>query len=645
MCGISGLIDFKRQTNEDILRSTGIAMAKAMYLRGPDAQGVWVDAEKGICLSHARLSVMDLSDAGLQPMTSANGRYVIVYNGEIYNTDQLLEELNFNISALRGHSDTEVLLEAIASMGVERTVSKLIGMFAFALWDKQEKSLTLVRDRFGIKPFYFAHFNDQFLFGSELKALMACPNWKKEIDRDALASYLRFNYVPAPQSIFENVKKLRPGHIMVLSENGTIETKSYWNQGDIAINGFQNGLDISDREAENHLDDLIRDSVKRRMVADVPLGAFLSGGIDSSVVVAAMQAQSARPIKTFTIGFDVEGYDESAYAKAIANHLGTDHTELRLQPDHALDVIPSLAEIYDEPFADSSQIPTFLVSQLARQDVTVSLSGDGGDELFAGYVRHYWGETLWNKTSWIPRPVAKLMAKSLRHVPEVFLKFLNNSLPLKYQVSHVADKINKLADVFDLNDPVELYLRLVTVWEQPQTIIPGVEDTFEFEWGKLVSKEVPEVMEMLQLLDGLTYLPDDILQKVDRASMAVSLEARVPLLDHRIAEFAYQLPRDLRYRNGQGKWILRNVLARYVPRELFERPKMGFGIPVNHWLRGPLRDWAEELLSEQSLSEGGYLNPQPIRKVWSEHLTGRHDWTTHLWTILMFQSWRCRWRV
>jgi len=391
----------------------------------------------------------------------------------------------------------------------------------------------------------------------------------------------------------------------------------------------------------------VRDAVRRRMVADVPLGAFLSGGIDSSTVVAAMQAQSTRAVKTFTIGFDVEGYDESTHAAAIAKHLGTDHTELRVTPQHALDTVPKLAEWYDEPFADSSQIPTFLVSELAREHVTVSLSGDGGDELFAGYERHKWGEALWRRTGWVPRSVARLGAGALRLPSENFWRSVNQILPKRMKVSRPAMKARKLADVLALSDPQALYRRLITAWEDPNSLVPGAREHRGLEWDTTLPRDIPGVMEQIQVLDALTYLPDDILTKVDRASMAVSLEARVPLLDHRIAEFAFQLPRHMRHRDGQGKWLLRRVLSRYVPDELFDRPKMGFGIPVDHWMRGPLRDWAEDLLSVKALEDGGYLTAQPIRAVWAEHLSGntKTDWTTHLWTVLMFQAWRRKWKL
>lgn len=645
MCGIAGFIDLSASTGRGTLEAYARDMAYSMRLRGPDDFGVWSDAQNGVALAHARLAVIDLTPAGHQPMVSACGRFVIIYNGEVYNFEELRQMLDG--IAWRGHSDTEVILEACARWGVKNTVEKLIGMFAFALWDRKEQTLALARDRFGIKPLYWGMIDKLFLFGSELKALLVHSGWARKIDRNALASYLRFNYVPAPHSIFEGVAKLQPGHILNFSLGNEPRLERFWHLRAVAMGGARNPVDLDDSAAEDRLDTLVRDAVKRRMVADVPLGAFLSGGIDSSTVVAAMQAQSVRKIKTFTIGFDVDGYDESMHAAAIAKHLGTEHTELRVTPEHALETVPKLAEWYDEPFADSSQIPTFLVSELARRHVTVSLSGDGGDELFAGYERHRWGEALWRRTGWVPRPIARVAADALRLPQKEFWYALNLALPARFKVSHPEDKARKLADVLALSDPLALYRRLVTAWENPDAIVPGAQEPHGLEWDTSLADSGLGVMEQIQVLDSLTYLPDDILAKVDRASMAVSLEARVPLLDHRIAEFAFHLPRHLRYRGGQGKWLLRQVLARYVPKTLFERPKMGFGIPIDHWLRGPLRDWAEDLLSVEALEKGGYLTAAPIRSAWAEHLEVRNnvDWTTHLWTVLMFQAWRRRWHI
>lgn len=644
MCGVIGFLGVPGDTWT--LAKLARDMADTLTHRGPDDGGAWADGEAGVGLGHRRLSILDLSPAGHQPMVSACGRFVIVYNGEVYSSSEIKAELAGanHRPDWRGHSDTEVILEACAHWGVPATVPKLIGMFAFALWDRRDRVLWLARDRFGIKPLYYGRMGESFLFASEPKALHRHPDFRAAIDRDALAAYLRFNYVPAPHSIFQNVRKLAPGCILRL-DGGIESVTRYWDLCAIAEAGQTAPLELSDAEAEDKLHALLMDAVGRRMVADVPLGAFLSGGIDSSAVVALMQAQSTRPVKTFTIGFDVDGYDESAHAAEIARHLGTDHTELRVTPDHALAVIPHLAEWYDEPFADSSQIPTFLVSQLARRHVTVSLSGDGGDELFAGYERHRWGEALWKRTGWLPRPMARAAAAGLRAAPSPLWEGVNALLPKARRVSRPAAKARKLAGLLSAKDPISLYRRLITAWDDPEALVPGSHEPKGLEWDGGFAVGVPGVMEKIQLLDALTYLPDDILVKVDRASMAVALEARVPLLDHRVAEFAFHLPRRMRHRNGVGKWLLRRVLARHVPAALFERPKMGFGIPVDQWLRGPLRDWAEDLLSVPALSEGNYLDPAPIRAKWAEHASGRADWTTQLWTVLMFQAWRRQWRL
>lgn len=644
MCGIAGF--WGRPDNTALLTARAKAMADAMLHRGPDGGDAWADGEIGIGLGHRRLAIVDLSAAGHQPMTSACGRFVIVYNGEVYNGPEMRAELASEgvQIAWRGHSDTEVILEACAHWGVQATAKRLIGMFAFALWDRSSRTLWLGRDRFGIKPVYYGRQNGSLLFTSELKALRQHPDFAPAIDRNSLASYLRFNHVPAPHSIYRGMGKLPGGCLLRVTESEE-EVIRFWDLRAISRAGAKAPRDLSDAEAEEHLHTLLMDAVGRRMVADVPLGAFLSGGIDSSTVVALMQAQSTRPVKTFTIGFDVDGYDESTHAAEIARHLGTDHTELRVTPEHALAVIPRLPEWYDEPFADSSQIPTFLVSELARRHVTVSLSGDGGDELFAGYERHRWSETIWRRTGWLPRPGAQMMAAALRAAPASLWTTVNSLLPAHLRVSHAAAKAGKLADILSLQDPLALYRRLVTAWDNPDAMVPGATEPHGLEWDRSIADDTAGMMETTQLLDALTYLPDDILTKVDRASMAVSLEARVPLLDHRVAEFAFSLPRRLRHRDSVGKWLLRQVLARHVPRPLFERPKMGFGIPVDQWLRTDLRDWAEDLLSERHLADGGYLDPAPIRAAWQAHLSGQVDATTNLWTILMFQAWRQKWQM
>ncbi|PIW30999.1 MAG: asparagine synthase (glutamine-hydrolyzing) [Rhodospirillales bacterium CG15_BIG_FIL_POST_REV_8_21_14_020_66_15] len=642
MCGLTGFLDPRGTVPLD---ATARAMAATLAHRGPDADGVWADDAAGVALGHRRLSIIDLSPAGAQPMASACGRYVIAYNGEVYNAEDLRRELAAAGHApnYRGHSDTEVIVEACVRWGVRAAVDRLVGMFAFALWDKETRTLVLARDRLGIKPLYWGEAGGLFLFASELKALHAHPGFRAEVDPAALAAYMRHNYVPAPACIYKGVFKLEPGCLLVKRAGEAARIERYWDLRRVAREGQRSPRDLTDAEAVDEADRLIGDAVKRRMVSDVPLGAFLSGGIDSSTVAALMQAHSDRPVRTFSIGFDVDGFDEAPHAAAVARHLGTDHTELYVDPGQALDVIPRLPEFYDEPFADSSQIPTYLVSALTRRHVTVALSGDGGDEVFAGYTRYAWGDLLRRRTGWLPRPLRRAAACGLHALSEEAWDRLLAVLPASRLPSHPGQKVHKLADVLAQPDDMALYRRLITAWRDPSALVPGAQETPTVAWDDGARDDVPAFMECMQMLDSLTYLPDDILTKVDRASMAVSLEARVPLLDHRVVEFAWSLPRRLRVRDGQGKWILRRVLDRYVPPALTERPKMGFGIPVDKWLRRPLRDWAEDLLSPQALTEGGLLNPAPVRHAWAEHLAGTRNRTTELWCVLMFQAWRRRW--
>ncbi|MEQ8228998.1 MAG: asparagine synthase (glutamine-hydrolyzing) [Rhodospirillales bacterium] len=644
MCGLAGILAPRLSAP---LVSSIRAMTAPLTHRGPDADGVWTDDSAGIALGHRRLSIIDTSPAGAQPMASPCGRYVIAYNGEVYNAEDLRAELAQagHTPNYRGHSDTEVILAAFAHWGVRKTVEKLIGMFAFALWDREQACLTLARDRLGIKPLYWGETADLFLFASELKAVVAHPKFKPEIDPAALAAFMRYNYVPAPASIYKGVFKLEPGCLVIKRAGQDARIERYWDLRRIARDGQAAPRDLNDADAINEADRLIGDAVKRRMISDVPLGAFLSGGIDSSTVAALMQAQSSAPVKTFSIGFDVDGFNEAPHAAAVARHLGTDHTELYVDPRQALDVIPRLPDFYDEPFADSSQIPTYLVSALTRDHVTVALSGDGGDEVFAGYTRYTWGDLLRRRTGNIPRPIRAGAAGMLRTLSEDTWDRLLSILPASCLPSHPGQKMHKLADVLALPDDMALYRRLITAWNDSAALVPGAIETPTVAWDDTVRDDVPAFMECMQLLDTLTYLPDDILTKVDRASMAVSLEARVPLLDHRVVEFAWSLPRHMRQRDGQGKWLLRRVLDRYVPQPITDRPKMGFGIPVDHWIKGPLREWAEDLLSPAALAEGGLLNPAPIRHAWDEHLAGTRNRTTELWCVLMFQAWRQRWMM
>lgn len=636
MCGIAG---FWGGNHAPALAER---MAARLESRGPDDAGVWADAAAGLALAHRRLSILDLSPAGHQPMASPCGRYVLVYNGEIYNHRDLRAELEREGGAFdwRGHSDTETLLAALRHWGVQGALERVNGMFAFALWDARERALYLARDRMGEKPLYYGRSADTFLFGSELKALAAHPDWQGDVDRDALALFMRHNYVPAPWSIYRGIAKLPPAHLVAIRECGRDvgEPVCYWDLGRVAEQGVAHAGGDPGALADE-LDVLLRDAVGRRMAADVPLGAFLSGGYDSSTVAALMQAQSDRPVKTFSIGFHEEAYNEARHARAVAEHLGTDHTELYVTPQEAMAVIPKLPTIYDEPFSDSSQIPTFLVSQLARQHVTVSLSGDGGDELFFGYGRYLLGERIWGKLRRLPLPLRRMAAQLAQHAAGQALGYAMAVLPRRFRISHLADRLPKLAEILNHPNGEALYHQLVSHWSNPDELVIGAREPATILSRDERRPALPGLREQMMFLDMMTYLPGDILTKVDRASMAVSLEARVPLLDHRVVEFAWRVPTEFKYRNGQGKWLLRQVLYRYVPRELMDRPKMGFGVPIEHWLRGPLREWAEELLGEGRLREEGFFDPAPIRRMWREHLSGKRRWHYYLWDVLMFQAW------
>lgn len=646
MCGILGFLGAASDRDAAILMS----MANAISHRGPDDAGYWRDPQQGIALGHRRLSIVDLSPAGHQPMQAASGRYLIVFNGEIYNHPVLRTEIEAAGApvAWRGHSDTETLLAGLDVWGIRGTVERAIGMFALAVWDRQERTLTLCRDRLGEKPLYYGWQgqgrNAVFLFGSELSALRAHPAFEAGIDRGALCLQLRHNYIPAPYSIYQGIAKLMPGSLLTVSLRAPEpRIVSYWSGAAVAGAGVAGSMQAGPEEAVEHLDRLLRDAVSRQMMADVPLGAFLSGGIDSSTVVALMQAQSPRPVKTFTIGFHEKGYNEAEHAKAVAAHLGTDHTELYVTAREAMAVIPRLASIYDEPFSDSSQIPTFLVSQLARREVTVALSGDGGDELFCGYNRYQFTARLWKKMSMGPLPVRRLVSRGLTSIsPESWNgleRAVHGLLPRSLHFANVGDKLHKGARVLDSQSIDALYLRLASHWDAPAaTVLGGHEPATLLSGAGLGAAGLDSVQRMM-VLDMLTYLPDDILAKVDRAAMSVSLETRVPLLDHRVVDFAWRLPQSMKLRDGQTKWALRQVLYRYVPRALIERPKMGFGVPVGAWLRGPLRDWAEALLDESRLRREGFFHPAAVRRKWDEHLSGRRDWQYHLWDVLMFQGW------
>ncbi len=646
MCGINGFYSKSLSTFNNVI----VKMNSAISHRGPDAKGTWYDKNSGIVLGHQRLSIIDLSSAGDQPMQSSSNRFILTYNGEIYNHLEIRKEIekNNSFTKWRGSSDTETLLESIDFWGVEKTLQKIQGMFAFGLWDKKTRSLTLARDRMGEKPLYYGWQgkgnNRVFLFGSELKALKVHPGFDEQINRGAIALQLRHNCIPAPYSIYKDIYKLLPGHYLELKENDLKENflstpKKYWSLSERIIEGNKNQLKLDDEKILKDLEGILKLSVKKQMISDVPLGAFLSGGIDSSTVVALMQSVSNNPVKTFTVGFEENDFSEAKYAKNIAKYLGTNHTEIYVSSKKALDVIPKIPNIYDEPFSDSSQIPTFLVSQLTKQQVKVALSGDGGDELFCGYNRYLVTETFSNIFRFMPLIFRKTLASTIRSISPKKLDKILNFLPKLDHHSGFGDKMHKVANVLDLKELNDIYYTLRSHWPNPSEIVKNSKEP-----STLLTKYKPNLnilnhQEKMMALDLLTYLPDDILVKVDRAAMASSLETRIPFLDHKLIEYVLKIPHSLKFRNGQGKWILKRILNQYIPKNLTERPKKGFEIPLSSWLRGPLRDWAENLLNEKRLNEENYFNSKLIREKWSEHLSGRKNWQHDLWDILMFQAW------
>jgi asparagine synthase (glutamine-hydrolysing) len=575
-------------------------------------------------------------------MHSADGRFVISYNGEVYSHLAIRTELEAAGHRFRGHSDTEVILESVARHGVSATVKRLIGMFAFAIWDRKDRTLTLARDRVGIKPLYWAKFQGLFMFGSELKALRQHPNWTPHIKPEAVASFLRHNYVPAPHTIYRDVYKLEPGTILRLPFSGEPQLEKFWDARQLARSGMADLLHEDDDTLTDRLESLLVDAIGKRMMADVPLGAFLSGGVDSSTVVALMKAADCGPVKTFSIGFEQTAFNEAPHAAAIARHLGTEHTELTVTARQALEVVPKLAEMFDEPFADSSQIPTYLISAMTRQHVAVALSGDGGDEIFAGYNRYQLTSRSWRMLSLMPQALRKSIASAILSTRTERWDQLLRLLPSKSVPSHPGDKMHKAASVIALDSPDALYRRLVSHWE-PEDLMPNVAETRGILWDHSIRRDFPDLLGRMQFLDLMTYLPDDILAKVDRASMAIALEVRVPLLDHRVIELAWRLPQSAKIRGGVTKWLLRQVLYRHVPKEIIERPKMGFGVPLGEWLRGPLREWADNLLSEKNIRDGGFFDTARVQLHWREHLSGRRNWQYLLWDVLMFEAWRERW--
>ena len=648
MCGIVGtwLPDSYIFKDSSTLYKMVDTMQRALVHRGPDDEGVWCETNTALGLGHRRLSILDVSKAGHQPMESACGRYVIVFNGEIYNHKSIKKSLEdaCGIIKWKGHSDTEMLLTAIATWGIESSLCQCVGMFSFALWDRKDHKLHLARDRMGEKPLYYGWQNGVLMFASELKALTHHPDWTGTIDKHALSLMLRYSYVPAPHSIYSGIQKLLPGtSVMFTAPNQQrIQPRAYWSVKQVAENGECNPFKGTDLEIRDELEKILRAAIRDQMISDVPLGAFLSGGIDSSLVVALMKEESTSPVRTFSIGFHESDYDEAVYAKQVARHIGTEHTELYVSPDQAMAVIPELPALYDEPFADSSQIPTYLLSQMVRQHVTVALSGDGGDELFGGYNRYFWTRSLWKKLGWLPLTVRKSAADIITSVSPASWDNLRQwitRLTSRGNYPQFGDKIYKVADLLSAENAEEIYWRLVSTWRdakqpvaglgQPELLLPEIR----------TSLMLRHLESRMMLFDQSSYLPDDILAKVDRAAMGVSLETRIPLLDHRVVEFAWRIPLSKKIRQGQGKWLLRQLLYKYVPQKMIDRPKQGFSIPLDSWLRGPLRDWAENLLDRNKLKHEGILDPQSIRQKWAEHLSGKRNWQYMLWNILMFQAW------
>ena len=655
MCGITGIFGDIRE--EDLYKFTR-NMSKSIVHRGPDNSGIWVNGKSGIAFGHQRLSVVDLSSAGHQPMMSPCGRFLTVFNGEIYNHMQLREKLNSSIyeQSWNGHSDTETLVSAFSQWGIEKTLNHLVGMFAIAVWDFKVQKLYLIRDRFGEKPLYYGWSNGVFLFGSELKALRSYKGFNNAIDRNALSLYMQYMYVPSPYSIFKDIYKLDPGCILQIDSHGRgnppkqitssvfngkgISIKQWYSLSKVAKNG-QNNLIKDENEAVELLEKTLLESVPLQLKSDVPLGAFLSGGVDSSVIVALMSKVCNHPVETFTIGFEESAFNEAIYAKEVARHLGSNHHELYVTSGDAFEVIPSLPSLYDEPFADSSQIPTYLVSKLASKNVTVSISGDAADELFGGYNRYLWGERVWNKLKWMPPIIRQTLGMTIQRVPTFTWDIIGRLMPNKHKVGLLGNKAHRMAyRLKTVNSLDDMYHSLVTEGFNEDKLVYN--DDFILKTKLDISNIILDVNESahrMMLWDAITYLPDDILTKVDRAAMGVGLETRIPFLDHRVAELAWRLPLNMKIKDGVSKWPIRQVLYKYVPKELIERPKAGFAVPVGQWMRGPLREWAGDLLNEHRIWDEGYFNPELVKNIWNQHLSKSYDWTPRLWAILMFQAW------
>ncbi len=647
MCGIAGFYAFKKdcstEKGSEILKD----MCDPIISRGPDAYGYWIDQDESVFLGHRRLSILELSDAGKQPMTSINEKFVVIFNGEIYNHLLIRQEIEKQTGTVhwRGFSDTETILAGFELWGIEKTIQKLIGMFAFAVWNTEDKSLTLGRDRIGEKPLYYGCLSDAeqniiLVFGSQLKSIRKHPAFNSEIDRNALSLYFRHNYIPAPYSIYKGIYKLEPGSLCVVSDSSSeVKIIKYWSAENVVQDKVLYSFEGTLNDAVSELDSLLNNAVKLQMISDVPLGAFLSGGVDSSTIVALMQSNSSRAVKTFSIGFTEEMYDEAKYAKRVAHHIGTEHTEMYVTPEQAMNVIQELPEIYDEPFSDSSQIPTYLVSKLAKTHITVSLSGDAGDELFCGYNRYSFTKKLWNNLNYLPLGVRSGLAQMISRVSPDKWDNLFNSFRFVNNHQNIGDKIHKASGILTSRTIEELYLGMISHWSSPCDLVLNSVEPYGIYKSYTSLFNVLDDVQKMMFLDTVSYLPDDILVKIDRAAMAVSLETRVPFLDHRVVEFAWSLPQKYKMNNGVSKLVLREVLYNYVPKNMIERPKMGFGVPLGDWLRGPLKPWAEDLISEDKIRKEGLLNYDLIKEKWDDHMSGRRNWSYQIWDVLMFQAW------
>ena len=654
MCGIVGFFTLGPYGGANSLSAIVESMSDEIASRGPDGDGVWVDNHSGLSLGHRRLSIIDTSVAGHQPMMSSCGRYVLVFNGEIYNHNHLrecLEAATKDSFPWRGHSDTETLLMAFSFWGIRKTLSEASAMFALALWDREQQILTLARDRFGEKPLYYGWVAGGFAFASELKAMHKAPGWQDELDSVVIEGYLRHGCVGGERSIYRDVFKLVPGALLTLSRQQLVsgmrpEAQRWWSAVDVASEAMHSR--DSNVVSSSRLEAVLKGAVGRMMEADVPLGAFLSGGVDSSLIVALMQAQASRPVRTFSVGFDDARYDESRHAAAVAAHLGTEHTTLRATAEMALDLVPRLPYLYDEPFADSSQLPTCLVASLTREHVTVALSGDGGDELFGGYNRHVWAPRVWSRMAPLPLPVRQGIAGLVRTIPasgyDQIMAIAARVMPSRFQVRTFGEKLYKLADVMGCDSPRALYFDLASMNRDPGLLMdPASRTGFELAERYPLLDSFSQTEWML-LMDTLTYMVDDVLVKVDRASMASSLEVRSPFLDPEVFQAAWSLPLHQRVDQGEGKRVLREILYQHVPRALIERPKMGFAVPLDDWLRAPLREWAEDLLSIRSLSALPMLNAGAIRQLWQQHLKGQGHYAQQLWVVLQLLAWARHWK-